>query len=314
MCGVDLDNGLLTKLCSVDLPDLPSDEGGHFGPPAWRLHANMRGTYCAIVADRGRDGLVVETSSGRVTMILGGGDYYQETVPFSACFVCNEGRDVFVHRSAWNRLDAADPATGNSLTERHIAPYEAGDKRPRHYLDYFHGQLCPSPDGSRILDDGWVWHPVSVPRVWSATNWLHLNPWESEDGTSVVDLALRDDWNTPSCWIDEHRVVMWGLVDEEPEESGKRPGLQVSDVRSNDRTLDEQWAVDMEHAPLKLFSDGNLVFIFDEKGVIIWDMTSHSRLTTLPDFPAHLYDANRRTLVAIGDTSVAELSLSCLYP
>lgn len=227
ICGVNLDSGVITRLCLVELPELPSEEGhGYFGAAAWRLHSNICGTYCAIVVDQGRKGIVVDTLSGGITMALDGGDYYEETVPFSACFLRFADKDVFVYRSAWNRLDAADPATGKSLTDRHIAPYEEAGPRPAHYLDYFHGRLWPSPDGSLILDDGWVWHPVSVPRVWSATDWLSVNPWESEDGASVVDLVLRDDWNTPTCWIGEHHVAMWGLVDSEnPEGSGKRPGV-----------------------------------------------------------------------------------------
>ena len=56
-----------------------------------------------------------------------------------------EGRTVLVHATKWNRLDACDPRTGASLTARSIAPYER-DKRPEHYLDYFHAGLVPSPD------------------------------------------------------------------------------------------------------------------------------------------------------------------------
>ena len=51
----------------------------------------------------------------RPTLHLDGGVYHENTVPFSACFVPFQGRDVLVHRTAWNRLDAADPATGKSL-------------------------------------------------------------------------------------------------------------------------------------------------------------------------------------------------------
>ena len=314
ICGVNLADGLVTSLCIVDLPALPSDEGhGHFGEPAWRLHSNISGRYCAIVVDRGRKGLVVDTSSGVITMMLDGGDYYEETVPFSACFLLVDGKDVLVHRSAWNRLDAADPATGIPLTDRHIAPYEEAGARPAHYLDYFHGRLWPSPDGERVLDDGWVWHPVSVPRIWSASDWVRLNPWESEDGASVVDLLFRDDWNTPTCWIDDSHVAMWGLVDsDDPEESGKRPGVQISDAASKDRSSDVQWPIEADQAPRDLFSDGKRLFIVDEKSFAVWDIASRTRIATLPNISPRIYDAKRGTLVAIGESAVAEIALPWL--
>jgi len=313
ICGADLDQGTVTRLCTVRLPELPArDAAAHFGPPTWRLHANASGTFCAIVVDKGRQGIVVETSSGKITMTLDGGDYYDETVPFSACFLRVDGQDVFVHRTDWNRLDATDPATGQSLTERHAAPREEDGPNPLHYLDYFQGRLWPSPDGSRILDDGWVWHPVSVPRIWSALDWLRANPWETEDGASVVELSLRDDWNTPACWIDNRRVAIWGVVDRHEEsfdEVGQRPGVEISDAASRDRASDERWPIDVDGRPRALFCDGKRLFIVGESGTAVWDIPSHSMLPALPGFSAHLHDARRGTLLAIDDGVLTELTL-----
>ena len=202
--GANCDSGVSAKLCKVALPDIPqADDNAHFGAAAFRLHASPNGGYAAIVVDKGQKGIVVEVLSGTITMHLDGGDYHEDTVPFSTCFVRFEGRNIVVHRTAWNRLDAADPKTGESLTERYIAPYETAGRRPEHYLDYFHGQLRPSPDGSRIFDDGWVWHPISVPRIWSVTNWLGSNPWESEDGSCyqrrAQTCAASSSCPEPSC-------------------------------------------------------------------------------------------------------------------
>jgi hypothetical protein len=302
-------------LCVVDLPELPvadNDNDKHFGPAAWQLYASTSGTFCAIVVDKGRKGIVVDTSSSRITMVLDGGDYYEYTVPLSACFLRVDDRDVFVFRTAWNRLDAADPATGQSLTERSIGLDEDTGERPPHYLDYFHGRLWPSPDGNRLLDDGWIWHPVSVPRIWSVADWIRLNPWESEDGASVVQLAVRDDWNTPACWVSDHRVAIWsviGRVEEHFEERGKRSGVEFSDATSKDRSSDEQWAIDIDELPHGLFSDGQRLFIAGETSTTVWEIASHSRLFALPDFSARLYDAKRETLVAVGDAMLIELSL-----
>lgn len=315
ICGVNLHNGTITSLCTVELPRLPSDDDNHFGKPALRLYANTSGTFCAIVADKGREGLVVATSSGTITKRLDGGDYYQETVPFSASFVRVDDMDVFIYRTEWNRLDAMDPATGRSLTERSFEPYEETGKRPPHYLDYFHGQLWSSPDGSRILDDGWVWHPASIPRIWSITDWVRFNPWESEDGASVVELPVRDDWNTPACWMSERRVAMWGLGEwdvDEVEERGKRPGVRIFDATSTDRSSDGQWAIDMDETPHQLFSDGQHLFIVGQTCTTIWDTASRSNISTLPNFSARLHDAKRGTLIAIEGHTVSELALPWL--
>jgi len=316
ICSVDLDNGLVTNLCSIELPSLPiDDESNHFGPAAYRLHASPSGKFCAVVVDKGRNGIVVNTSSGVITMSLDGGDYYENTVPFSACFLQFDGQEVFVHRSAWNRLEASDPSTGKLLTDRFIASYEAGNSRPAHYLDYFHGRLWPSPDGNRLLDDGWVWHPVSVPRIWSATEWLRSNPWESEDGTSVVELAMREDWNTPMCWIDEHRVAIWELAEgdaQDPGEQSNRPGVHISNVTSSVRSSDVQWSIDLDCVPRDLLSDGKRIYIVDEKSTTVWDIPSCSKISTIRDFAPRLYDAKRKTLIAFDRTTLVELPLACL--
>jgi len=312
LCGVNLDDGQVKCLCRVELPYLQIDGGqNHFGPEAYRLHASTSGRFCAIVVDKGRKGVVVDTLSGAVTMSLDGGDYYENTVPFSACFLHMDGQEVFVHRSEWNRLEASDPATGRSLTERFIAPYEAGGERPAHYLDYFHGRLSPSPDGSRILDDGWVWHPVSIPRIWSATEWLRSNPWESEDGNSIIQLAMRDDWNTPVCWISEHRVAMWGLTGgdcDEAEEQVVRPGVQIYNAASMEQSPDDQWAMNLSEEPDDLFSDGKRLFVVGEKGTSVWDISSRLSVASLPDFSPRLYDPKRGSLIAIEGTTLSEFS------
>ncbi|NHZ43323.1 hypothetical protein [Massilia aquatica] len=81
--------------------------------------------------------------SSAVTMRLDGGDYHAEQVPFSACFLRHAGRNVLVHRSAWNRLDVADAASGASLTER-VFDEPEGDKSPGHYHNRFRGRIAPA--------------------------------------------------------------------------------------------------------------------------------------------------------------------------
>ncbi len=307
--GVDLDTGHRTALCSLPLPPLPPPTGHTaFGTAAYRLHASPDGQYAAIVTDYGRHGLAIDVATGAPTMQLDGGDYYAHTVPFSACFLRHRDRTIFVHRTAWNRLDAADPATGASLTARDIAPY-ANNNRPAHYLDYFHGRLVPSPDSGRLFDDGWVWHPVSIPRAWSVAAWLDANPFESEDGASVVSLTRRDDWDTPACWIDNRHIAYWGLADwdeDEFAEAGQGAGVRILDVtedrQSNDRRIPMATEPDRIGA---LFSDGASLYVATPDGTTIWSIASGTPLGALPGFVAQRHDPVRGSLIAFDAGTIA---------
>lgn len=312
--GLNSDTGVSEALCVVDLPTINSaNENPHFGVARYRLEASLDGRYAAIVVDKGQQGIVLEVQSGSVTMRLNGGDYYEETVPFSMCFLRYEGRNVLIHRTEWNRLDAADPATGESLTDRHIAPYETGQDRPAHYLDYFHGQLWPNPDCSRLLDDGWVWHPISIPRVWSVSDWLGSNAWESEDGASVVDLTMRDDWNIPTCWVDKQHIALWGLADwdeEEFAETGQGPGVRIFDSCESTRSSGRPWPMQaITGRVTDLFSDGIRVYVATETDTTAWDIVSGASVTRVEGFSARLHDSARGSLFAIAPHSIVELPL-----
>lgn len=317
--GIDLDTGADVRLCSVALPDLALGRNSeHFGAARYRLHASSDGRYAAIVVDEGRNGIVVDTQSGAVTMHLDGGDYHEDTVPFSACFLRYKGRNVLVHRTAWNRLDAADPATGESLTDRHIAPSAVAGESSEHFLDYFHGQLRPSPDGSLLFDDGWVWQPVSIPRVWSVTHWLGGNPWESEDGPSIVDLTMRDDWTTPACWISEQHLALWGLADwdeDEFAEIGQGPGVRIFDVTQRKQASTGRWPMEIQAKRVfDLFSDGARLFVAADTGTTVWDLASRAHVAALPGLTARMLDKARNTLVAIEADLIIELPLSWAAP
>jgi len=111
-----------------------------------RLHVSRDGEFAAVVNDYGRHGQLVDLRSGNVTVELDGGDYDQDTVPFSFAFTNVGGRLVAIHRTAWNRLDISEPATGKLLTERGPTSYQHGEPRPEHYLDYFHRRTVSEPE------------------------------------------------------------------------------------------------------------------------------------------------------------------------
>jgi hypothetical protein len=193
-----------------------------------RLHASANGMFAAVVNDYGRLGEVIDLRTGRTTLTLDNQGGHEETVPFSLAFARGGERDVVVHRTAWNRLDVSDARTGALLTARsHAEPAQDGTPS-EHHLDYFHGALRVSPDGRRILDDGWVWHPVGFPAVWDLDRWLEGEVWESEDGPSRADVCGRDYyWDHAMTWIDSTRVAVGGLGDDE---EVMRPGARVFDT------------------------------------------------------------------------------------
>jgi WD40 repeat protein len=305
--GVDLESGACVDLCSVALPAL-TRSGQRFGVAHYRLYASADGKYAAIVVDRGTEGVVVEVSTGRLTMRLNGGDYHADTVPFSACFLRFQGRDVLVHRTEWNRLDVSDPATGEALTERDT------DTEPERHLDYFHGQLIPSPDGSRLLDDGWVWHPVGIPRAWSVADWLRGNAWESEDGPSAVNLTMREDWNTPVCWIGNRHVALWGLAswDEDAgEETEQGPGVRILDVTQPKQSAERRLSMDLDPVRvIDLYSCGDRLYVTGSNGTTVWDVDSGARIGEYPGFIARLLHTIRGSLIAIRPEAILELPIA----
>ncbi|WP_245687471.1 hypothetical protein [Streptacidiphilus griseoplanus] len=265
-----------------------------------RLHASHDGTFAAVVNDYGRFGEVIDLRTGEVTLTLDNQGGHEETVPFSLAFAQSRGRCVVVHRSAWNRLDVSDAQTGVLLTDRLLPAPADGDAVPEHHLDYFHGALYVSPDGKRILDDGWMWHPVGVPSVWGLDQWIEGNEWESEDGPSRVDVCGREYyWDHAMTWIDSVRVAVEGLGDDD---DVMQPGARIFDTsRTGQGGL---WrmptAVELnafEGPNGRFFSDGTYLFSCDDSGLSTWDPVVGRLLGVVPGFsPAHHHPGARQFL------------------
>ena len=154
---------------------------------------------------------------------------------------------------------------------------------------------------------------MSVPRVWSVSAWLVANPWESEDGTSIVDLDARDDWNTPACWIDERQLVMWGLAtwdENEFAEAGQGRGVRVFDVTERKQSSDGRWPMDIPAKVSDLFCDGARLYVATDVETTAWDVASRSQVAAWPGFTARLLDRARHTLLAFEPDAIHELPLS----
>jgi hypothetical protein len=129
----------------------------------------------------------------------------------------------------------------------------------------------PSPDGERVIDNGWVWAPSGLVRAFSLRRWVEENPWESEDGPSVKDLCWRDYyWGGPVVWLDATRVAVWGLG---TDDQLLTPGARVFDVVTGDelRTF---------AGPAQGFASvpPYLVAFDAESGTSVWDVETGERL------------------------------------
>ena len=296
------DSGRVDELCSVELPPPKPDHEpwvGHEQTP--RLYVSVDSAFAAIVHDYGKHGSAYDLGTGRRTIELDGGDYRPNTVPFSFAFVEHRGRTVAIHRTEWNRLDVSDAETGQLLTERGPTRYGRGDQRPEHYLDYFHGRLVVSPDGRRILDDGWVWHPVGVPTVWDLHRWLEENVWESEDGPSRMSLAHREYyWDHAMCWLDADRVAVGGIgEDDDWMIDGARI---ISAVERDVSTWRRRHARELgafAGPSGRFFSDGHRLFSVDDDGLSVWDVDAGVLAARIDGFTPSRQHSHYRELVQL---------------
>ncbi|HEX6044661.1 MAG TPA: hypothetical protein VFZ22_09255 [Pyrinomonadaceae bacterium] len=287
---VNVESGEVVQVALSNVPAEPDARIFHDFPLTRRLHASNSGEFVAVVNDYGRYGQIIDLRTGNVTLSLDGGAYHPNTVPFSFAFADIRGSVVAIHRTRWNRLDLSDPATGKLLSEREQTIQQSEEQqRPEHYLDYFHGALYINANQTRILDDGWIWHPLGVPATWSLEPWFASNVWESEDGPTRRDVCARDYyWDQGMTWLGEHTVVIGGI--------GKQDWLIVDGARIFDLTRNgEPWARDPDkYFPLevfqfpgpagKFFSDGTALFSSSEAGLSRWSVEDGARTGHLDGF------------------------------
>lgn len=282
---------------------------------ARRLHVSGNGKFAAAVNDYGRHGQVIDLRSGETTMSMDAGNYHPETVPFSFAFARWQGRAVAIHRTAWNRLDVSDPSNGCLLSDRGPTSYRHGQERPPHYLDYFHGAVYVSPGGTHILDDGWVWHPVGIPVVWSIEQWLSQNVWESEDGATRKEVCARDgSWDLGMAWLDENTVAVGGIGDDDVE---MVDGARIFDITSTGKAgrlwrSDWLWAREVTSfgGPAgRFFSDGKSLYSSSSAGLSRWDVKSGARTGYIENFHPTHYHAGARDLAQLADGGLLRLGV-----
>jgi len=288
----------LTKTGNLAAIDLASGEGSLIGTIAGSpvdldkrmlLWLSPDGLHAAVVNVYGRRGLVLDIANGGVLMTLDRGDDRNSITPFPIAFAARNGKALLIHATAWNRLDASDPSTGELLTERPAVSGRGNNETPAHYLDFWHCELSVSPDGELIGSFGWNWHPVGVIAVWSLRRWLEENVWESEDGPTKTEfLHVPYLWDVPYCWIDNRTIAVWGYGFDA---DNMIPAVRLFDVVTG-KLL--RWFAGPDVAPHDrsnpvadnwdpLFFDRFLFSVSKANGTSMWDVETGERLLYDPD-------------------------------
>jgi hypothetical protein len=259
-------------------------------PARYRLHASAGGEFAVIAADYRQHGVVIELKHGRVTMELDRGTYHVEETPFPVAFLQIDSQLLLAHATDWNRVDLSDPGTGLMLTPRQFDNAEAG-QLPEHPLDYFYGALYPSPDGSLIVSDGWVWAPVGVTRVWDARRWRHVYAYEPEDGGSAQTVRAVDYyWDKPMCWLDGRRIALSGIG---PDDQLMIPGVEIYNVEA------EALVTRFAGPAGQLYCDRDRLYSASPAGLQIWDISTGEHTGTVPGFEPARYHHGSAELAAI---------------
>jgi hypothetical protein len=248
------------------LPEDPPGEHGRRDRRRLRLHAARDGSAVALVQDHGRYGAVMECAGGEVVLHLDRGGHCAEQTPFPCAFTEHDGATVVVVGTDWNRLDAFALPDGRLLTPRVLTEVHRGR--------LFHGALRVSPDGTRILDDSWLWHPYGVPTHWELPRWVDGDVWQAEESTRLPHRAYL--WDAPMCWIGEEYLVRWGIGDDDDH---MLPGAVLVPVGPGGEELA------FAGVPRGDFhSDGRLLFVVDGTGTTVWDPFTGERLAELVGF------------------------------
>ncbi|GAA2789618.1 hypothetical protein [Crossiella cryophila] len=217
------------------------------------LHTGPDGRFAAVVTDYGRYGTVLDLRTGRAVRSLDRGAYHEETTPFPFAFL-DAARVVTA--TGWNRLEIIDLGTGQSL----------GGDEP---ASYFRGALTPNPSSTRVLDDGWVWSPVGMPRALDVGALLRGE--EHEDRLTFRAYA----WDQPVAWVDEDVVAIQRIGQDD---EAMIDGVELYDARRVVRT-------GMFAGPAgPMWGFGGLLHVSAAEGFEVWDPVEGARVGLVEGF------------------------------
>ena len=304
------------SITPLPLPILNNRELRHYGTHKYQIKCSTNGKFIAVYVDHGQFGVVINTQTLETVLHIDSQNYYEDTVSFSLAFAQFNSQDICIYRSDWNRLEAFNLTTNQLLTERYIAAYET--EPPKHYLDYFHGALYVSPNNDYILDDGWIWHPVASPKVWSLSQWFKHNPFESEDGSSVQALCYRENWNAVMCWLDDQHVAIWNIELWDQEEFDLKPEpknrsgihlLSLAKTMWGDDYSANYWEMpEQTQQVFNLYADQNLLIIVGDENITTYAIADRILLNQINNSRPQKQHKSRQSLLSFANKTVYETS------
>lgn len=127
-----------------------------------------------------------------------------------------------------------------------------------------------------------------------------------------MDLCARDSWEVAVAWLDDDRVAISGIGDDE---APMLPGARIFDVSCqgvppSGMREDLRWAreVAVIAGPTgSFFSDGACLFSSDPNGLSRWDAKRGERIGTLPGFRPTHHHRGARELVQLVDQTLVRL-------
>lgn len=181
------------------------------GFPFDRSVVSPSGRYSVVYAERGTKALLLD--GDRLVRELNRSYYQADAFDYPVALgALQDGREVLVHcPDEYNVLEIEDAESGERLT--------GGERDPK---DVFHSRLEVSPDGTRLLSAGWLWHPYGVVEVFDLASAL-TDP-AVLDGRGVLPLDPGIDAEVVSaCWLDGDRLAV--ATGEEPRDDEETPAL-----------------------------------------------------------------------------------------
>lgn len=184
--------------------------------------------HAVIYQRRGTKGLLLE--NGKIVRELNRSFYHASVYEYPVCLARHGARTLLIHcPEQYNHLEIEDAETGEKLTPRTAEP-----------ADCFHSRLQASPDGTRLLSAGWLWHPHDAVVHFDIAESLrrpeHLN---ELDGCTPTSRHIGLAEESSACWQTDTTFLLAASTEpEDPEEAaeaGTAPrllpcGIAVYDV------------------------------------------------------------------------------------
>ena len=216
------------------------------------------GTYAFIYQRFGTKALLLK--NGEIIKEINRTYYCANSYEFPCAFVEIDNTTYLLHCPiAYNQLDFENVETGELVTN-------IPGRKP---ADIFHSRLEISPDGSLLMDKGWMWHPVDRVCIFNIKD-CFKDPGclDTFDNEPPVDVEVSS-----ANFIDDNRVLIGSSEEVFDEDSPRMNGMDkkniaIWDLKTN--SLLNPTAVNVEF--------GNL-FAINE--TFAWDLFEYPKIINI---------------------------------